>query len=179
VEVTEVSYWSVVQIESRMLQRRCGDVSVGEHLLAQSGYESYLPRTRTRRSGKTLIAPLFAGYLFVHIVDRWYPVANTIGVLRLLMNGDEPARLPEHVVVDLRRAEIGGFIRLPKAQALIKHGDAVRILTGPFRDHVGLYEGQSAREREHILLDLLGRKVRIELGHMDRFEKIAQTCKLS
>ena len=174
-----MSYWSVVQVEARMLHQRCGEISVGEHLLAQSGYESYLPRTRTKRSGKTIIAPLFPGYLFVKIEERWYPVANTVGVLRLLMSGEEPAHLPDHVVVDLLRAEVGGFIRLPKPQALIKHGDHVRILTGPFRDHVGLYDGQSARERELILLDLLGRQVRIELGLVDRLEKLAQTPRLS
>jgi transcriptional antiterminator RfaH len=174
-----MSYWSVVQVESRMLHQRCGEVSVGERLLAQAGYASYLPRTRTRRSGKTIIAPLFPGYLFVHIVERWYPIKATVGVLRLLMNGEDPARLPDQVLVDLHRAEVGGFIRLPKAQALIRHGDHVRILTGPFRDHVGLYDGQSARERELILLDLLGRKVRIELGPVDRLEKVAHAQRLS
>jgi transcriptional antiterminator RfaH len=175
-----VSYWSVVQVQSRMLHQRhpTTRVSVGEHLLAQSGFESYLPRTRTRRNGRSIIAPLFPGYLFVRIVAQWYPIKNTIGVLRLLMNGDEPARLPDQVVTDLRHAEVGGFIRLPKPAALI-NGDRVRILTGPFRDQVGLYDGQSTRERERILLELLGRKVRIELARTDRIEKVAQASRLS
>ena len=175
-----MSYWSVVQIESRMLYpRKHGELSVGEHLLGQAGFVSYVPRTKTRRSGKTIIAPLFSGYLFVQIVDYWYAIEKTPGVLRVLRTGDEPDRLPEHVIVDLHKAEVGGFIRLPKPQALIKHGDRVRILTGPFRDHVGLFDGQSAQERERILLDLLGRKVRIELSHRDRIEKIANAPRLS
>ncbi len=42
-------------------------------------------------------------------------------------------------------------------------GDKVRILAGAFMDSLGLFEGVGERERVSILLDLLGRKVRIML----------------
>ena len=42
-------------------------------------------------------------------------------------------------------------------------GDKVRIVGGAFGDCYGLYEGLSAHERVAILLDLLGRKVRVVL----------------
>ena len=43
-------------------------------------------------------------------------------------------------------------------------GDKIRIVGGVFCDSVGLYEGLSSSERVAILLELLGRKVRIFLG---------------
>ena len=42
-------------------------------------------------------------------------------------------------------------------------GDRIRVVGGAFCDSVGLYEGLSSRERVAILLELLGRKVRIVL----------------
>jgi hypothetical protein len=39
--------------------------------------------------------PLFSGYLFVWIFDRWYSIENTIGVIRLLSTGDVPSRVPD------------------------------------------------------------------------------------
>ena len=40
----------------------------------------------------------------------------------------------------------------------------VRIVEGAFSDCLGLYEGMTDRERIAILLDLLGRKVRVLLA---------------
>ena len=42
-------------------------------------------------------------------------------------------------------------------------GERVRIVDGVFADSLGLFEGMADRERVAILLDLLGRKVRILL----------------
>ena len=42
-------------------------------------------------------------------------------------------------------------------------GASVRILDGAFADHLGLYEGVTDDSRVAILLDLLGRQVRVHL----------------
>ena len=42
-------------------------------------------------------------------------------------------------------------------------GDKVRVLDGAFSSCLGLFEGMAERERIAILLDLLGRKVRVVL----------------
>jgi transcriptional antiterminator RfaH len=44
---------------------------------------------------------------------------------------------------------------------MFQPGDRIRMLDGAFADCLGLYEGSKDSERVAILLDLLGRKVRV------------------
>jgi transcriptional antiterminator RfaH len=167
-----MSYWSVVQCETRMLvhSEHRGE-TLAERIFARKGFESYLPQVRSRQHGTTKIAPLFPGYIIVRVVERWYAVRWTMGVVRVLMAGDEPARLPDPVVEDIRRREVGGFIKLPPPppkNSPLKIGQRARILTGSFRGHIALYDGQTAQERERVLINLLGRQVAVTLNPTDR-----------
>jgi hypothetical protein len=52
-------------------------------------------------------------------------------------------------------------VRLPEGHGSpikrqIAIGAKVRITAGPFGGHLGLYQGQSTRDRERILLSMLG-----------------------
>jgi transcription antitermination factor NusG len=93
-------------------------------------------------------------------------------VVRVLKAGDEPAHLGDDVVANIRSREIGGFVRLPKKQTALRPGQAVRIMSGQFRGHEALYDGQSPQERERVLLDMLGGRTRVELAKGDRVEAI-------
>jgi len=147
-----------------------------QHLFRRSGFESYVPRTKVRRDGVARIVPLFAGYIFVRIIDRWYSVRWSPGVVRVLMSGEGPAPLPDRVVEELRRSEVRGLIRLPPSPSMLTPGERVRIMTGSFCGHIGLYEGQSSRQRERILLNLFGRMTPIDLARTDRIEPVAALC---
>jgi transcriptional antiterminator RfaH len=150
-----MSYWAVVQVESQY-----------EHtvrlLLMRARYETYMPRIRANKR----IALLFPGYLFVRIVERWYPVASTVGVVRLLMSGDRPARLSEKIVEGIRKRQVGGFVKLPSPPKL-KKGQQVRVIRGSFEGQIAVYEGMTSKDRERVLLDLLGQKVPVELPGKD------------
>ncbi len=139
--------------------------------LARQGFATYLPRYLKRRRHARRVdvvaAPLFPRYLFVEInmaVQRWRSIYSTVGVSRLVSNGEFPATVPEQVVILLKgREDANGFIQLD-CQPRFKAGDKVRILEGVFCDCLGLYEGMPDRDRVAILLDLLGRKVRVLLN---------------
>jgi transcriptional antiterminator RfaH len=139
------------------------------HLLRQ-GYDVYLPRYMKRRRHARRVenvpAPLFPRYLFVGfdaMAARWRSIQSTQGVSSLVCNSNEPAVLPERVVAELRRREDdNGFIRLD-LQPQYTPGDKVRVVDGVFGDSFGLFEGIADRDRVAILLDLLGRKVRVVL----------------
>jgi transcriptional antiterminator RfaH len=152
----QMSYWAVVQVESQC-----------EHtvrlLLARAKYETYMPRIKVR-GGRIL--PLFPSYLFVRIVDQFYPVMWTPRVIRLLMSGDKPARLPEKTVDEIRKRQVGGFVKLPSPPRLRK-GQHVRITRGYFEGQIAIYEGMTSKDRERVLLDLLGQKVSVELPDHD------------
>lgn len=149
------SYWAVVQTETQR-----------EHTtrlwLMRMGVETYAPRTKM----KNRVALLFPTYIFVRIVDDyWYRIRWTPGVLRLLMNGDQPAHLSDAIVTNIRKREVRGFVKLPSKQP--KRGAKLKIIRGPFEGHTALFEEMTGPERERVLLELLGQKVNVELPTRD------------
>jgi transcriptional antiterminator RfaH len=137
--------------------------------LQRQGFATYLPRYRKRRRHarriETVEAPLFPRYLFVAIdvsAQRWRSVHSTIGVSHLVCNGNDPAPVPNAVIAALRSHEQDGYV-CPPARPPFKPGEQVRILDGAFVSCLGLYDGMMDDERIAVLLDLLGRKVRILL----------------
>jgi transcription antitermination factor NusG len=146
-----MSYWAVVQTEA---QRE----PITRLLLMRLGFETYAPRIRIKQR----TALLFPTYVFVRVVDRWYPIVWTAHVVRVLMSGDKPAQLKDAIMADIRKREVGGFVKLP-AQRRLKPGQKVSIIAGSFLGQIGLYQGSSSRDRERVLLELLGQKVPVEL----------------
>ena len=97
------------------------------------GFEVFLPLVQTKRAS----APLFTGYFFCRIVDRWRAINTTFGVLCLVRTGDCPAKCPDHEIDSLKAMIDGhGYIRLPEAPPppcarKIAIGAKVRITGGP------------------------------------------------
>ncbi len=139
------------------------------HLVRQ-GYSIYVPRYLKRRRHarrvEMVAAPLFPRYLFVAIdrmTQRWRSILSTVGVTHLVRHGDEPAVVPPGVVEALRgREDERGLIKLDLRPSFTP-GAKIRVVEGVFSDCLGLFEGMADRERVAILLDLLGRKVRVVL----------------
>ena len=99
--------WYVVQTQVN------GEAKAAENLRRQ-GYEIYLPRYLKRRRHARKVdftaKPLFPRYMFVAIdmaTQRWRSIQSTVGVSRLVTNGDEPAAVPEGVVRALKAREDG------------------------------------------------------------------------
>ena len=141
--------------------------------LERQGYRTYLPRYLKRRRHarriETVAAPLFPRYLFVAVdlaSQRWRSMHSTIGVARVVCNGEAPAMVADGVVDGLRRRESAeGFVRLDQRPNFAP-GAPVRVLDGVFSACVGLFDGLTDGQRVAILLDLLGRKVRVVLDEM-------------
>lgn len=159
----DAQHWFVVQTQPHAEARACA------HLTRQ-GFTIYLPRYRKRRRHarrvETVVAPLFPRYLFVAIdrmTQRWRCIQSTVGVSRLVCNGEEPAVVPPRVIRDIRaREDEAGLVRLDQRPRFAP-GDTVRVVGGAFSDCLGLFESLADCERVAILLDLLGRKVRVML----------------
>jgi transcriptional antiterminator RfaH len=68
------------------------------------------------------------------------------------------------VVAELRcRENERGLVRL-RAGPAFAAGDRIRIADGAFSDCLALVEGMNDDERVAVLLDLLGRKVRVVIS---------------
>jgi transcriptional antiterminator RfaH len=162
--VTSGTRWYVVQTLP------CAEHKAVAHL-GRQGFESYLPqylkKRRHARRIETVAAPLFPRYLFVAVdiaAQRWRSIQSTIGVARLVCNGDAPAPVPDAVLTAIKeREDECGFVRLER-QPLFAVGDSIRVVDGVFAAHLGLFEGMTDNERVTILLELLGRKVRVVLN---------------
>ena len=159
-----LSRWYVVQTHINSEAKAASN-------LVRQGFGVYFPRYLKRRSHArkvdTVARPLFPRYLFVAIdlaTQRWRSIQSTIGVSHLVSWRDSPASVSDDVVGALKqREDEAGFVRLER-RVNFSPGDTVRLLEGAFTDSLALVEGINDRERVAILLDFLGRKVRVLVG---------------
>ena len=153
-------YWAAAQLQP---QRD----TLALHFLRQAGFETYAPRLRERRTvqGRKVVRTplLFPAYAFVFIRLQWHAARWAPGVIRLVMDGAVPARVPDAVIDEIRSRERGGLIELPEPPT-VRLGDAVRILRGPFEGHLAIYHGMKPRQRVEVLLSLLGSRQRMTLA---------------
>jgi transcriptional antiterminator RfaH len=161
--IAPLNPWHVVQTHAH------AEAKAQMHL-ARQGFETYLPRYLKRRRHarrvETVASALYPRYLFVRFdtaIHRWRAIQSTVGVARLVCNGDSPAAIDGSVIGGLKgREDTQGFIQLEQRPRFAV-GDKVRVSEGAFADCLGLFENVADHERVIILLDLLGRKVRVVL----------------
>ena len=120
-------YWACAQLDGRRQ-------ALAQYCLSLGGHTVYQPRIRSQRGGSE---PLFASYVFITIALQWHTARWAPGVVRLLMSGEEPARVADHIISGLRSREgRNGLITLPPPRGLnsgaqFQPGDKVRVKTGP------------------------------------------------
>jgi transcriptional antiterminator RfaH len=132
------------------------------------GFEVYCPRLReqVRIRGRKIerTPPLFRGYTFVLIVSAWYSARWSPGVVRLVMDGEAPAHVPDAVIAEIRSRERNGFVVLPKPRSGLVPGARVRVTSGLLCGQIGLLAALRPHERVLVLLQMLGGQQRTELA---------------
>ncbi len=142
--------------------------------LWERSFEVYLPlyRKRRRHARRTcwVDAPLFPRYLFLRadFDERTRRgAAYSPGIVQLVRFGENPAVVPDRIVEELRaRAGDNGVIDLDNGQGTASRfqpGERVRVEEGALVDQVGLFQTRLDAERVYILLNLLGRDVRVAI----------------
>jgi transcriptional antiterminator RfaH len=156
-----MSYWAAAQLQASRER-------LALHCLSKvNGFEVYSPRIkapRARREAGT--RPLFPGYCFILIVSQWWAARWSPGVIRIVLDGAVPARVPDQVIDEIRRREVRGIVELPEPPGL-EVGDRVRVTRGPLVGLTGLYQGMNGRQRVDILLSILGGACRVTLAKSD------------
>lgn len=152
--------WYVVYTRAR------GEAWAAGNLVRQ-GFEVYFPKIRQEvrhaRRIRSVLAPLFPRYLLVRLDtenQRWRSVNGTFGVSHIICQGETPAPLADRVIAAIReREDESGVVRLlPRG---LKPGDRVRLREGAFADCSALLKEICGRERAILLLELMGRSVRV------------------
>jgi hypothetical protein len=124
-----------------------------------SSLNPYLPIFKNL---KGRLKPLFTGYLFLPRIEDWGWVKNTVGVRDLLMSGDHPACIPGMVIDGWKARERGGVVQLPKPPRF-QTGERLTITHGSLRHRSVIYAGMSGKDRERVLIEMLGQYVSIHV----------------
>jgi len=139
--------------------------------LVRQEFETFLPlyrrRIRHARRIETSTRPLFPRYLFVRFdpdIVRWRSINGTRGVVRLLCQDERPMAVPQGIVEAIRgRVDEAGFVRIDAARHFMS-GQRILITDGAFAHSTGLFQQMTDNERVILLLDLLGRQVRVSVS---------------
>lgn len=156
--------WFAVHTQPRMEARAM------VHLQRQ-GFEVYLPRYLKRRSHARRVdrraAPLFPRYLFVALDlawQGWRTIRSTFGVTDIVRHGDTPTKVPDDVITAIRsREDTGGLVELGLLPEF-RPGAPVEIVDGAFAGVRAIFECVSDERRVMLLIELLGRPVRIQVS---------------
>ena len=135
--------------------------------LNQQGFETFLPLhdTTSRNASRFINAnrPLFPGYMFIRFdrsESKWHKINNTYGVSRLVTFNSTLKSIPAIFVNNLMKRHDSSGKLLPIKK--LKKGDQVKILKGPFANFVASVETYEDNQRIWVLMDLMGRKSKIQ-----------------
>src|SRR5258708_3228196 len=93
-----MAYWSCVQLEPNRERLALHCLSV------INGFEVYSPRIRIkapRPRREDVTRPLFPGYCFVLVVLQWHAARWSPGVVRIVLDGAVPAKVPDPVIATI------------------------------------------------------------------------------
>jgi transcription antitermination factor NusG len=146
-----IPFWGVVRSQPQRERFAASQLEL-------RGYETFLPLVAAKGAGEG--RPLFASYFFCRVVDRWHSINFCFGVVGIIRVGDCPSRMPDHEVDALKAMMVDGFVRLPEAPLaaparVLRKGQRVKIVSGPFTGQGGIFQGQTSKQRELILLAAL------------------------
>jgi transcription antitermination factor NusG len=143
------------------------NVAYGQ-LVTLPDVSAFFPRVRyrrdTARGQRMVVEALFPGYVFAQFSPARLirAVRYARGVSYIVKQGRDFAPVPESIIHALRSLAATQVLELPPEPW--KLGEQVRVIAGIFRGTTGTVAGLlPARQRVHVLLELLGRESRIEL----------------
>ena len=143
--------------------------------LERQGYTCYLPKIS--KAAKGVGRPpkgevMFPRYLFIKLSEgengqNWMPIRSTRGVDKLIQFGHTYPRVDDRLIRSLKERE-----RDTPLQPLLKRGDAVQILDGPFKDLDAIFFTEDSEHRVLILINFLLRQLPVKVDR-DNVQKRA------
>ena len=133
--------------------------------------EVFCPRIsqvkKTRAGKKRFVEAMFPGYIFAKFQFRAHSrqVVHSQGITRMVELGERRI-IPKHVIEDLKASLPEDVIEAPDLSIL--PGAEIEVITGSLKGLNGRVLAQmSAQNRIQILLDFLGRDIKVSIGSDD------------
>lgn len=166
VEVTGGERWFLVNAQT-------GREPLAAQHLSRQGFRPFLPTTwRTIRHARQIRnerTAFFPGYLFVALDlehDRWRSIDGTIGVVRLIKADGRPSSAPRGLVETLIEAT-GEDGVLDLVGGVLREGESVRIIRGPFADQLAVVQQMTGPDRVRVLLTMMNQSVPVDVVRAD------------
>ena len=140
--------------------------------LEQQGFACFLPLIRVEKLRRGALVqvdePLFPRYLFIQLgsgntAQSWVPIRSTKGVSRLVCFGQDPAKLNDALVEQIRAHSQSPALQ----QRHFTPGEAVVVTSGPFAGLDAIYQMTSGESRVMVLLNILSTPVQLTLAPSD------------
>lgn len=156
-------HWYVIHTKPRDERRALEN-------LERQGYTCYLPMMAAEkiRQGKIALVDeaLFPRYLFIRLGDgmldkSWHPIRSTLGVSRMVMFGNVPAKVDDALIAALHDREIG---RDSTPKRLFSPGEKLRITEGPFVGLEAIYQMSEGEARVMVLIELLSKPTPLRIS---------------
>jgi transcription antitermination factor NusG len=137
-----------------------------EQELKNKGYETYLPILRERRKWsdrkKWVEFPMFRSYVFTRITfNQALPVLETIGVVKIIKFGNEPAVVQDEHIEGVKLMIEGGYN--PQATDYFLRGDQVEVRDGPLKGLAGDVIRLDDHDRLVIRIDAIQHSVSVQI----------------
>jgi transcription elongation factor/antiterminator RfaH len=153
--------WYVLHTRSRFEQV----VSDG---LEKKSLEPFLPKmtvmSKRRDRRKKIRVPLFPGYVFVksdlNVYER-LEIVKTVGVVRFVGNKDGPLFVPDESIDSLKIMASGD--NQIATGSLLKKGDRVMVVEGPFAGVVGTFVRYRGGQRVVVSIEALGQYAAVDV----------------
>ncbi len=138
--------------------------------LSVKGVESLLPTyerfsrwsDRVRRS----MAPLFPGYVFVHVsTEERIPVLQTVGVVNIVSVAGKPVPLGEEEIERMRTC--AAHASMVEPHPFLRIGHRVRVKHGPFAGWEGILVEKQNGARLVITVEQIMKSVAINIHRAD------------
>jgi transcription antitermination factor NusG len=96
-------------------------------------------------------------------------VQDLASVQSLILDGEQPALVPDHEIGYLRsKHDDEGFVVMDGVGAAkFVPGQRVRAINGPFQDQTGVFAEMTSQGRDVVLMKLLGREVKVKIAEED------------
>mgnify|MGYP001290723188 CR=1 FL=1 len=137
--------------------------------IAQWGIECFLPLLKVnkiiRRTRKTVIEPLFPGYLFArfYLDKHCRAVSYATGVRKIVEFGSGPVEVDTTMIDAIKERLNDGYVTLMSVRPM--QGQVVRIKGGPLAGLEAVFVRQMThRNRAFLLLNTLGFHARLTLS---------------
>ena len=137
--------------------------------LINQKFTCYMPLYTKEQINKNNIKktskPLFPRYIFIEvkqssIQQNFGLIRSTVGVYQLLKNGENPLKINEDIIKELKNTEKE---RENKIEKFFKTGESVQIRSGPFKGVKAIFECEDSNERAVLFFELLKKPTKINV----------------